>query len=58
MDQTGLAREALHEVGHLLGLKHCQEYCVMNLSKIREEAGKKPSFLCKRCSSRLAESGL
>lgn len=53
MDQTTLAKEAIHEVGHVLGLSHCQENCVMNLSKSREEVGKKSSSLCLSCSTRL-----
>lgn len=53
MDQSALAKEAIHEVGHVLGLNHCQENCVMNLSKSREEVGKKASSLCPGCSTRL-----
>ena len=53
MDQVVLAKEAIHEVGHVLGLNHCQENCVMNLSKSREEVGKKSSSLCSSCSTRL-----
>ncbi len=53
MDQGVLAKEAIHEVGHLLGLEHCQDHCVMNLSRSREEVGNKPSSLCKSCSARL-----
>lgn len=50
MDQAVLAKEALHEVGHVLGLNHCQDNCVMNLSKNREELGKKSSSLCPSCT--------
>lgn len=53
MDQTVLAKEAIHEVGHVLGLNHCNENCVMNLSKSEEEVRKKPSSLCPSCSTRL-----
>jgi archaemetzincin len=53
MDQVVLAKEAIHEVGHVLGLNHCQENCVMNLSKSREEVRKKSSSLCPSCSTRL-----
>jgi archaemetzincin len=53
MDQAILAKEAIHEVGHVLGLNHCHENCVMNLSKSKEEVGKKSSSLCTSCSTRL-----
>ena len=53
MDQAVLAKEAIHEVGHVLGLNHCQENCVMNLSISRDELGKKSSSLCPSCSTRL-----
>jgi archaemetzincin len=53
MDQAVLAKEAIHEVGHILGLNHCQENCVMNLSIRREELEKKSSSLCPSCSTRL-----
>ena len=55
MDQAVLAKEAIHEVGHVLGLNHCQENCVMNLSKSREEVGKKSSSLCPICSDTAPE---
>ena len=44
-----LAKEALHEVGHLLGLLHCQQNCVMRLSGSPEKAKEKPSQLCAAC---------
>jgi archaemetzincin len=48
-----LAKEALHEVGHLMGLDHCSNGCVMSLSGSLHQAKEKPSGLCCICSSRL-----
>lgn len=48
-----LAKEALHEVGHLMGLEHCPHGCVMHLSANAEKAKEKPARLCTRCSDRL-----
>lgn len=53
MEPETLAKEALHEVGHLLGLGHCSKSCVMNLSDSIEQAREKPSFLCSSCSERI-----
>lgn len=48
-----LAKEALHEVGHLLGLQHCESRCVMSLSDSLDHAKDKPSALCTGCLARL-----
>ncbi len=48
-----LVKEALHEVGHLMGLEHCLQDCVMQLSRSAKNAGKKPSRLCPACTTRL-----
>ena len=53
MEPEILAKEALHEVGHLLGLRHCSKRCVMNLSDTIEQAKEKPSFLCASCKERI-----
>lgn len=44
-----VAKEAIHEVGHVLGLKHCKNTCVMQFSNTIEEALKKPDTICSRC---------
>lgn len=53
MEPEILAKEALHEVGHLLGLGHCSKSCVMSLSDTIEQAKEKPSSLCSSCSERI-----
>ncbi len=56
LEREVLAKEALHEVGHLLGLQHCPKRCVMHLSKSAEKAREKPSSLCCSCA-RLLQTG-
>ncbi|MCD1293612.1 peptidase [Methanocella sp. CWC-04] len=46
-----VAKEAIHEVGHILGLRHCKNRCVMQFSNTLEEARKKPDTLCSKCHS-------
>jgi archaemetzincin len=41
--------EAIHEVGHVLGLNHCANRCVMQYSNTLWDAHRKPSVLCKSC---------
>lgn len=54
LDADVLVKEALHEVGHLLGLDHCTERCIMSLSGNLAEAEEKPLSLCPKCSTALA----
>jgi archaemetzincin len=42
-------KEAIHEMGHVLGLQHCTNDCVMQFSNSLDEAKAKPAKLCKRC---------
>jgi len=48
-----IKKEAIHEMGHVLGLQHCDNYCVMQFSNSLYEAKKKPAKLCDRCRALL-----
>jgi len=48
-----IEKEAIHEVGHVLGLRHCSNRCVMRFSNSLWEAKMKPSFLCKNCKRKI-----
>ncbi len=46
--------EAVHELGHLLGLSHCQDaHCAMFLSHKPSDADRKGPGLCRSCSGAL-----
>jgi archaemetzincin len=50
--QERAQREALHEVGHLLGLVHCKHPdCVMRFSGSVEEVDLKSSRFCPACEA-------
>lgn len=43
-------KEAVHEVGHTLGLQHCpKSFCVMHFSNSIFEVDKKQSLFCDQC---------
>ena len=45
-----LLKEALHELGHTTGLRHCQQYnCVMASSSTAEEIDVKTNKFCSTC---------
>ncbi|HVQ01245.1 MAG TPA: peptidase, partial [Candidatus Thermoplasmatota archaeon] len=50
-------KEAIHEVGHVMGLKHCPNRCVMRFSNSLGEAQRKPLTLCERCKQTLTRKG-
>lgn len=45
-------KEIIHELGHLLGLKHCDNYkCVMASSTVVEELDTKSAVYCNNCKN-------
>jgi archaemetzincin len=50
-----ICKEAVHEVGHVLGLRHCSNDCVMQFSNSVHEAERKSSELCSTCKQKLRE---
>lgn len=46
-------KEALHELGHVLGLDHCANYCVMRFSNTLSDTDEKPVTYCPQCKRRL-----
>jgi len=49
-----LAKEAVHEAGHMAGLTHCfEQQCVMRVSTSVEEIDLKGETFCDACRSRL-----
>jgi len=45
-------KEIIHELGHLFGLKHCENYtCVMASSTVVEELDTKSAIYCNSCKN-------
>lgn len=42
-------KEAIHELGHTFGLKHCSNFCVMLFSNCLADTDKKPAKYCPSC---------
>lgn len=50
-------KEAVHELGHTLGLIHCLAFdCVMRASRVADEIDLKSDSFCPRCSAALTLS--
>jgi len=51
-----MLKEALHELGHTLGLHHCKDVdCVMHFSNSLEDTDIKKETFCERCEKLLIE---
>ncbi len=50
-----LLKEALHELGHTLGMEHCTSPCVMSFSADVEEIDAKHARFCSTCMSSLTK---
>lgn len=51
-------KECIHEIGHHLGLSHCQNsLCVMSYSKVIGDIDKKNKDFCRGCEIRLSTKG-
>lgn len=48
-----ILKEALHEVGHTLMLRHCENDCVMQFSNCLMDTDNKPAVYCSECLSKL-----
>lgn len=46
-------KEAIHELGHTFGLRHCDNHCIMRFSNHLADTDKKPSEFCESCRNEL-----
>lgn len=50
-----LLKEAIHELGHVFGLSHCDNFCVMRFSNSLPETDAKPPTFCQDCQSKIID---
>jgi archaemetzincin len=54
--QNRMLKEAIHELGHTLGLRHCKDVkCVMHFSKSLKDTDIKGESYCKKCNVLLSK---
>jgi len=46
-------KEAIHELGHTFGLRHCDNHCIMQFSNHLADTDKKPPEFCESCQKEL-----
>lgn len=52
--ESRVVKEAVHEIGHMLGLKHClNSSCVMHFSQSLEDTDRKHADFCEKCQTHL-----
>jgi archaemetzincin len=49
-------KEVIHELGHILGLDHCTDFCALRYSNTLADTDQKPAQYCKRCWQKLRKS--
>ncbi len=53
--RTRILKEAVHEIGHTIGLKHCNNECVMQFSVSLTYVDEKPIGFCNDCTEILED---
>ncbi|MFX1300553.1 MAG: archaemetzincin family Zn-dependent metalloprotease [Promethearchaeota archaeon] len=48
-----VTKEVIHELGHVLGLDHCTQFCVMRFSNTLADTDQKPGEYCQSCKKAL-----